>query len=206
MFAVLSALVALGCVLASVRRFVVAVSSTWLDPTLLVGELRARGEVGWESLRAAIRECPRATWERDLAAAFDGTPSDRAGLVNEQLRELDWRAGRWARAPRVCASVATNAGFLCGCGALLQWLDDPSPDKTAGLSSALAAVAIGVAGASFCVAVHLRCRRIVRDRVANAGRLVECIEALNASRIVAAAEQGGSRIPAGEHRRKPACM
>jgi len=40
-------------------------------------------------------------------------------------------------------------------------------------------MAVGIAGAVFCVFVHLRVRRLVRERVASAGRLVAALASLS---------------------------
>jgi hypothetical protein len=184
---VLSALVAAACVLASARRLTFAVLPTWLDSKLLVQALRGervgvpsppgRTHGDWVRLRDAIAGCRDATWEHDLLAALE--PPDersRVALVNEQLREFDWRARRWARVPRVCASVATSAGFLFACVALMRALSLPTGDASAGLVPALNALAIGIAGTSFCVAAHLLARRVVIERLASAERFVEVLE------------------------------
>jgi hypothetical protein len=179
----LAALVALACVLASARRLVLAVSPTRLDPKLIVDALRAERGVGrrreiWTALRHAIAACDDATWEQDLLAAVDGSePRSRIALVNEQLRELDWRAQRWVRVPRVCASVATSAGFLFACIALLRGLALPAEDAGAAFVPALDALAVGIAGTSFCFAVHLRAQRVVRERLSATDRLVDLLEA-----------------------------
>jgi hypothetical protein len=49
------------------------------------------------------------------------------------------------------------------------------------LVSALDALAIGIAGTSFCIAVHLRARRVVRERLAATDRLVDRLEGLDKS-------------------------
>jgi hypothetical protein len=126
----------------------------------------------------------RFAWEQGLLAAF--VTSDvrlRDALVNEQLAELDGRAQSWARIPRVCASVATSAGFLLASVVLVQGLavspgDDDPVGTRAVIEGALDAVAIGIAGASFCFAVHVRARRIVRDRLAAVDRLVVRLESV----------------------------
>jgi hypothetical protein len=193
MLTVLSALVAAACVLASVRRLACAVQPTWLDPQLLTVAVRdgaaagldraAAGASGvpsapdWVGLRAAIAACEDATWEHDLLAALEASDEpSRVALVNEQLRELDWRAQRWARVPRVCASVATSAGFLFACVALIRAVALPNDDGSAALVSAVDALAIGMAGTSFCIAVHVRARHIVAERLAAAARFVDVLE------------------------------
>jgi hypothetical protein len=177
MLTVLSALVAAACILASARRLAWAVQPTWLDPQLLVVAGRGRVADDWARLRDAIAACNAAAWEHDLLAALEAPDEpSRVALVNEQLRELDWRAQRWSRVPRVCASVATSAGFLFACVALMRAVALSTDDASAALVSAVNALAIGIAGTSFCVAVHLRARRVVRERLAAAERFVEALE------------------------------
>jgi hypothetical protein len=77
----------------------------------------------------------------------------------------------------VCASIATSTGFLFGCIALLSALPESSGDSVVALVPAVDALAVGIAGASFCAAAHVRCRRLVRERLAAADRLVERLEA-----------------------------
>jgi len=174
--------VALACVLASARRLAWAVAPTSLDASLL---LDAVGEgKDWRTLKDAVAAEPEATWERDLFQALGETDArSRDALVTEQLLELDWTAQRWARVPRVCASIATSAGFLFGCISLLQGLSLPSEEGSApalgvALFAALNALTIGIAGTAFCVAVHLRARRVVRERHQATERLVARLLAL----------------------------
>ncbi len=182
MLAVLSALVASVCVLASARRLAWAASPGWLDPQLLADALRGERGTDWPRLRAAIAACDGAKWESELVEALGAADEcSRTALVNEQLRELDWLAQRWARVPRVCASVATSAGFLFACIALMSGVGDSTGDMGRMLVSALDALAIGIAGTSFCIAVHLRARRVVRERLAATDRLVDRLEGLDKS-------------------------
>lgn len=162
--------------LASARRLAWAVAPTRLDAGLLLDAVR--DETDWRTLRAAVAAQPEPTWERDLFQALgEADPRSRDALVTEQLLELDWTAQRWARVPRVCASIATSAGFLFGCISLLQGLSLPSEEGSApalgvALVSALNALTIGIAGTAFCVAVHLRTRHLVRERHQVTERLV----------------------------------
>lgn len=176
MLALLSALVALACVLASARRLAWAVAPTSLDASLLLDAVRDRED--WRALTDDVGAQAEATWERDLFQALgEADTLSRDALVTEQLLELDWTTQRWARVPRVCASIATSAGFLFGCIALLQGLalpeaDGSAPALGAALFAALNALTIGIAGTAFCVAVHLRSRRVVRERHQATERLV----------------------------------
>jgi hypothetical protein len=180
--ALLSALVAFACVVASARRLAWAVAPTSLDAVLLLGA--TNDGKAWATLRDAVASHPGPTWEGDLFQALaEHDPRSRDALVTEQLLELDWIAQRWSRVPRVCASIATSAGFLFGCVALLQGLALPSEEGSApalgtALFSALNALTIGIAGTAFCVAVHLRARRVVRERHQATERLVARLSTL----------------------------
>lgn len=101
-------------------------------------------------------------------------------MIHEQLAELEHRVGRWAGVPRVCARLATSAGFLFATIALLQGLSVPAGDDFAqgfhaALMSALSSLSLGIAGMSFCVAVHFRARRAREGRVGAADRLVQAL-------------------------------
>jgi hypothetical protein len=180
--AVFAALVALACAAASAWRLAIAVSATSLDPKLLLDALPPREDVqAWRRMRDAIaaRDLP---WESALFAGLAHPSEDaREAAISEQLLELDWQTQRLSRVPRVCASIATSAGFLFASIALLRELAAPEPDTWAALTAALNSLTIGIAGTSFCVAVHLRVRRIVRERLASTDRLVERLRALATS-------------------------
>jgi hypothetical protein len=175
----LSAIVAVGCVLASARRLGWAVAPTAFDPAVLTDALRDKGGAAWRALREAVVATPNLGWERDLFEALGAADEDvRVALLNEQLLELDWLARRWARVPRVCASIATSAGFLFASVALLRGLAAQEIDVRGSLVSALDALTVGIAGTAFCAAVHVRTRRLAADRLAAADRLVDRLQAL----------------------------
>jgi hypothetical protein len=189
LFAGLSCLVAVACIVASARRLAQAVDLTSLHPGLLLDALKGDDAPAvCAKLYDAVATDSRFDWERDLLSAFTVAPPMREALVNEQLTELDWRAQRWARIPRVCASVATSAGFLLASIALVQGLSAPADDDTPlgtreAIVGALSALAIGIAGTSFCYAVHVRARRIVRDRLAAVDRLIVRLESVSSWRF-----------------------
>ncbi len=177
----LAGLVALACVAASARRLAVVVSPTSLDPRLVLEALSKVDERTWVRTRDQIVDS-RLPWESDLFAAF-ARPSEaeREAGVSEELLELDWQAQRLLRVPRVCASVSTSAGFFFACLAVLRGLATSEPDTSAALTSALDALTLGIAGTSFCVAVHLRARRAIRDRLTCMDRLIDRLRALSAA-------------------------
>ena len=193
MLTLLSILVAASCALASVRRLMWAVAPSSLDARLLTAVLERDGSRAWPALCEAVRDGDGVGWERDLFSALsEPNAAARAAFVNEQLTELHWRAQRWARVPRVCASIATSSGFFFGCITLLHTLSLSSAPPVAegpqglALLAALNALAVGIAGTSFCIAVHARARDVLRERMETIDRLVQRIECLaNCSRSAA---------------------
>jgi hypothetical protein len=81
--------------------------------------------------------------------------------------------------------VATSAGFLCACVILIQALGDSASGASEAaavtLTPALDALAIGIVGTTFCVAVHLRARAVTRERRAAVDRLVDRVRMLSIS-------------------------
>jgi hypothetical protein len=190
---ILAALVAGVCIGASFRRLVFATLPTTLDLGTL--EAALRGNVGrerWSALARVItqsakgREAAVPEWEHGVLDALGSPTEARTALVNEQLQDLDWRLQRWARVPRVCASISSSAGFLLGCLALREGLlvsaDLPAEVREmaihAALSQAIDVVAIGLAGTAFCLSIQLRAKKAARDRAIAADKLVERLEAL----------------------------
>jgi hypothetical protein len=187
-----AALVALACVSAAGRRLAWAVVPTPLKPRLLSAALEGEGASALrKSLQSELARDPRLEWERELFAAFDEPGgASRDALINEQLLEFERRADRWARVPRVCASIGTSAGLLFGSLALLQGLATPAgPGVDAAnetlqtaLSSALAGVSFGIAATSFCVAVHVRAARASREGRAAVDALVDRLRCVSDTR------------------------
>jgi hypothetical protein len=186
MLALLSAVVAACCVLASARRMAWAVAPASLDASVLLGVLQGdEAKSRWEALQRTLTAAPEPTWERDLALALaERDPRAREAQVVQQLLELDWSAQRWARVPRVCASIATSAGIFFGSVALLRGMEMPDdglgPPGGTALIAALDAITVGIAATSFCIAVHLRTRQVVRERIATEERLVGRLQGLAA--------------------------
>lgn len=130
---------------------------------------------------------PAADWERDLLEALAAPTAQRAALVNEQLTELDYRIQRWSRVPRVCASIATSAGFMLATLILRQGLADSSEDVPAEVGEmivnglvgdALTVGVMGMVGTAFCIGALTEARRIAKAHAAAADRLVERLEDL----------------------------
>ena len=184
LLAVCSALVATACVVASGRRLAWAIAPMALDPRLILRALESdRDGAIRRRLQRVLASDDRFVWEGELFAAFDEVDAQaREAWVSERLIELDGRTQRWVRVPRVCASIGTSAGMLLACIALLQGLAVPGEDIAGGLaiggalSSALAALSLGIATTSFCVAVHVRAARVYRERRAAIDELVERLD------------------------------
>lgn len=182
MLVALAALVSLACAIASARRLWLAFGATGVDPRRLAAALREKhGErPALSEVERALGRDPRTAWEHQLVTAL-GAPEDRrAAEVNEQLMNLEHAAHAWSRVPRVCASVANCAGFLLGCLALRQGLleADPGGPMVTLILRAAGAVALGVAGASFCVSVHIRAEKVAKERLTAVDELIARLEGL----------------------------
>lgn len=168
-----------------------AVAPTGLDARALSDALGARADPELaRRLRDACGDDPRLSWERGLfEASISADDAIRRAMVSEQILDLDGRIQRWARVPRVAASVSTSTGFLLASLALIGSLGaapagetSPAGLSTADLASAVAALAVGVAGASFCIAVHVGSSRAVAQRLAAIDRLTAHLETLAEAR------------------------
>lgn len=181
--ATLSALFAIACATASAVRLAWAVSPTSLDPTILAAALAdpdaAEAAV---KIRNVLEGSHELAWERSVFASLsDPTTEASEARLGEQLTEFDGAVRRWSRVPRVCASLSTSAGFLFASLAMTGALADPgggASDMTAVLVSALDALTLGIAGTSFCAAVHVRARRVSRERIDGATRLIGRLAAI----------------------------
>jgi hypothetical protein len=165
--------VAVACAFASARRLAWVTAPTGLEPQMVLEAMRA--DPSKHALLDRLRGAPAVVdWERDLLGGVWGGPdaATRDAIADEQLLELRWRLRRWERVPRVCASIATSAGFLFATIVLLHTLEGV-PDPRQALFDALAPLALGIAGTAFCVAVHVRARRLVPGRLAAYERLID---------------------------------
>jgi hypothetical protein len=175
-------LIAIACATASAARLRFALAPTVLDVPTLVLALANRTDDKVALLRAAAAHDPGADWELGLLDAMGAPPWARVALVNEQLRELDHRVGKWSRVPRVCASICTSAGLLLATIALrigLTASTETADGRTlihAALIDAIDVAAIGIAGAAFCITLQMRSRRAAASRAEAVDRLVERLE------------------------------
>jgi hypothetical protein len=200
-FAVVAALVALACVLASARRLVFVAELTALDPALLERALQKGTSV--PALAAAVASEPKAGWERALFDAASAPPEERVARVNEVLSDLDYAAQRWARVPRACASIASSTGFLFASLALRAALVDETADIDAAVLGAVGIVVTGIAGAVFCIAANVRAGALMKERLKAVDRLVDRLERL-ADRPTSAPVSDGLAASGVETRPHPA--
>ncbi len=179
---VLAALVALGCMLASARRLYYATNALALHPAVWLDAIEhGSGDVA----ARAVKDDPRADWERELVeAASEPDETARTARINELLIDLDFRLARWERVPRVCASIASSAGFLFGSLMLRFGLvatgamaDDVRGDAiNAVVLQAVNVAAFGVAGAAFAIAAQYRARRAAKAFQVDVDALVQALE------------------------------
>jgi hypothetical protein len=186
MIVAVAVIVTLACVAASARRMWFAANPTAMHPEDVIKTLgRTPDRSMLTKLRSAVATDPTADWERDLFEALSETRSEvRAALVNEQLTELDLRMQRWARVPRVCASVATSVGIMLGTLVLRNGLAG-APELSGDLgelfvrdviNDAITVASFGIVGTAFCIAAHAHARRLTRDRLVAADRMIEKLE------------------------------
>jgi hypothetical protein len=180
-------LVALACAAASARRVWFAANATALHPEDIHAALaRAKGPEAIAALRELVANEPDADWERELLDALTAPVAHRIALVNEQLTELDYRIQRWARVPRVCASIATSFGFMLATLVLRKGLADTGdvPVEVGEMvlkglvADALMVGAMGLIGTAFCIGAQSEAKRIAKGRSVGADKLVERLEEL----------------------------
>jgi hypothetical protein len=181
-FVVFAAVVALACALVSARRVWLATNATAIHPDVLAEALRSLdAERRLELFRdVSVRE-PRADWERALASALSTDDAEiRAALVNEQLRELDYRLQRWSRVPRVCASISSSFALMLatlvlrgGLAAGADGITEQGVERL--LFDALGVAALGMVGTVSSIAAQRCARAIVRARTAETDALVEIL-------------------------------
>jgi hypothetical protein len=177
----LSALVAMACVLASLRRLAVAVAPTSFDSE----ELRRAmtGPRALASLQEALGSAAETTWEGRLFSAFaEHDALLREALVNELLTEVGGLTSAWSRVPRICASLATSFGFLFASMSLLRSWGGAQTPPSVGLAlvSAVDAFSLGFMATAFCIVIHVRAGRAARHSLAAIDRLVERMQAVSA--------------------------
>lgn len=194
---VASSLVTLLCAAASLERLRRALGVTTLDPDVLTRVAERDGPEALVARLAAWTEAegastPDDAFERSLVALAGPSPAGaralgqghvddeahRTAVLAEALLELEQRARAWGKVPRVCASVATTSGFLLASLALRQGLaagalgaDLRQLFFTGLVGQAIAVVALGIAGATFCAHAHRVSHRIAMARLRSAQAL-----------------------------------
>jgi hypothetical protein len=185
------AIMVCACVAASIRRLFFALAPVSLDLQALLSAVRGdAGHSRARGLAAALAERTDTEWERDVFQAAQFSGEQGVALLNEQLQELEWRVQRWGRVPRVCASIATSFAFLLGIIVLREGLLEASdlpayipPELReaairAAVTYAIDVAALGLAGATFCIATQYRAAKAAKEQVVHAERLVERLEVL----------------------------
>lgn len=201
---------ALACVVASARRLQHVVELTIVDAGALVAGLRShtaqRPDQLFGRLESALRDVPGADWELELVQAFRNTGDLRTALVGEAMTELDFRVRRWAKVPRLGASVASSFGFLLATLALRAGLGrlggdfDESTVLTMNdaVFDAMDVAAVGLVGAALCVAIQFRARGSLASRILGADQLVDFLERLgdrDATPLAATSGHGSVATP-----------
>jgi len=191
-----------ACVAASVRRLHFVAELTRLDPAALVSGLHEAGErlpdEPVRALDATLRQSTGVEWERSVVEAVQHEPQARPAFLGEVMTELDYRARRWSRVPRVAASLASTGGFLLASLALRlglaelagPLLESDVPSVNSAVLDALDVVAMGMAGAACCVAVQHGARATLRAKLLAAEQLVDLLEGLASRNEGALATRG----------------
>ncbi|MBK6690936.1 MAG: hypothetical protein IPG50_01805 [Myxococcales bacterium] len=180
-----AALVSVACVAAAARRLVFLLDASAFDPDLLLNALR--GDAGQRLVGplvdAMVKEGHVAD-ESDLLVAIRSNADP--GMLSEHLLELDYRFERWARVPRVCASIASSTGLLFATWAMRAALGSAPAlgDEAfngaveAAIGQALAVVGVGAVGTIACIAVVYEARRLGRARRSAFDQLTRRLEVL----------------------------
>ena len=193
---VFAVVVSATCIAASLRRLVFVYEALSFDPDTLVRELR--GDDGRarapKILERLIEEAKpeEQGGDRDLFEALSDRSEFATARIGQALMELDFRFLKWARVPRVCASIASSSGFLLASWALrLALVAAPALPAAAvegggdaafrealnqALLAALGVVAVGAAGTVTCLAIFYEARRVTRVRRDATEKLVERLE------------------------------
>jgi hypothetical protein len=177
-------LVVMGSIAASAARLTFAIAPTTFSPELIERALagpRAEAARRIRRLGQVLAARKGAEWESSLLSAVASEPNVRTGLVNELLTELDHRMQRWVRVPRVCASICTSAGFLLAAMLLRSSLSDVDVALVgravdAAVLQAIDVAALGLAGATFCIAAQVHARSAAALRAKAYDHLVDRLE------------------------------
>lgn len=175
----------MACVAASTRRLYLALSPTEFDLRTLLVEIRGEeSESRLARIRTAIAHDSAADWEHAILDAIasgrrtKAHPNVRIDLINEQIDELDFRLQRWADVPRVCARIVGNGGVVVALFMLCDGLSAADVSMDCAVIHAFNAVAVGIAGAVYCMAVHGRANSAAKERFVIVDQIVARLETL----------------------------
>lgn len=196
---VLACVISAACIAAALRRLYFVYEASTFDPDELLRVLRGNeGRAHAPALLDVLVKDARPEGDRDVFEALrDRSPDHTAHLV-AALTELDFRFERWVRVPRVCASIASSAGFLLATWALrTALLDAPEVAEEAfrgtlegALGAALGVVAVGAVGTVACMTAFMEARRVGKARKVATEKLIERLES------VFEAQNAGDEAPA----------
>ena len=187
-----AALVSTICVLASLRALRSTIGATSINPARVAQSLRI-GDDGHVAAKASrllawSQRTPVAEIERELLeSALTHKGQGRIALINAVLSELDFRVRSQARIPRVCARVSSTVGLLSGANALRRGLVMGSLDVPPAelimhgpIADMLAAVLMGIAGATWCAAISRAMKKVSTDTLTGHDAFVEKLDRLEA--------------------------
>jgi hypothetical protein len=159
----LASTVSLGCVALSARQLWRV--STWpsSDPEELLSQLKAQATSPREGLLAL------GDFETRLAHALSKNAAAQSAEIQDELLDLELRYKEGARIPAIATRIASTSGFLCSTlflrRALLEVSESESPDFTGIILMGVNVVAVGLAGAWVCAALHRLSTRTMQARL-----------------------------------------
>jgi hypothetical protein len=185
-----AALVSTICVVASLRALRRTIDATAVNPARIAQSLRV-GDTSHVATKASrllawARREPAAEIERELLeSALLHVGQGKIALINAVLSEVDFRVQSQGRIPRVCGRVSSTVGLLSGANALRRGLVmgslDVSPTDLimhGPIADMLAAVLVGIAGATWCASIARAMRKVSSDTLAGHDALVDKLEQL----------------------------
>jgi hypothetical protein len=183
-----AALVSTICVVASLRALRATLAATSINPARIAQSLRVgdgeRLATKVARLLSWAQRTPEAEVERELLeSAVSHGGQGRIALINAVLSEVDFRVQSQTRIPRVCARVSSTVGLLSGANALRRGLVlgslDVSPAELVmhgPIADMLAAVLMGIAGATWCASIARAMKKVSTDTLAGTDALIEKLE------------------------------
>ncbi|APS00300.1 hypothetical protein BCY86_06100 [Pajaroellobacter abortibovis] len=175
------------CVSASLYRLLIVTKPTLLDLSLLFKKLKS-----WENDKKRRQKMIQAMvlhlssspfhWESDFLKLLLSKEENKHVLMDEQVASYYFLLHRWAHVPQICARLAMTIGFMLATLVMCRNLMAvPFISSFEGgeemvmldrfLSEAITLSMLGLSGAFFCIAVHYRAKRILKERIEEANRL-----------------------------------